>query len=172
MACMYTIFQIRSGNTCATLCLSEGTSDKRLVFCRNCRQSRLLLAQPAMAEVIAQHCVVMITGNFKGFKGITQEIYGEVTANLPLYGLRCSCGHAGCLVRHGYYSRRLKTRQGTMRHDLYSLYKSGTSEDIRRKARKEYLDRLGIRDAFRWNSSQDVNVTHDLDAMISDLHAD
>ena len=23
--------------------------------------------------------------------------------------LRCSCGHAGCLVRHGYYSRRLKT---------------------------------------------------------------
>ena len=56
----------------------------------------------------------MITGIFKGFKGITQEIYGEVTANLPLYQLRCSCGHAGCLVRHGYYSRRLKTRQGTI----------------------------------------------------------
>jgi hypothetical protein len=56
----------------------------------------------------------MITGNFKGFKGITPEIYGKVTANLPLYRLRCSCGHAGCLVRHGYYSRRLKTRQGTI----------------------------------------------------------
>ncbi len=56
----------------------------------------------------------MITGNFKGFKGITQEIYGEVTANLPLYRMHCSCGHAGCLVRHGYYSRRLKTRQGTI----------------------------------------------------------
>ena len=52
----------------------------------------------------------MITGNFKGFKGITQNIYGKVTANLPLYRLRCSCGHAGCLVR----SRRLKTRQGTI----------------------------------------------------------
>lgn len=78
------------------------------------RKARLLLAQPAMAEVIAQHCVVMITGNFKGFKGITPEIYGKVTANLPLYRLRCSCGHAGCLVRHGYYSRRLKTRQGTI----------------------------------------------------------
>jgi hypothetical protein len=78
------------------------------------RKARLLLAQPAMAEVIAQHCIVMITGNFKGFKGITPEIYGKVTANLPLYRLRCSCGHAGCLVRHGYYSRRLKTRQGTI----------------------------------------------------------
>lgn len=66
-----------------------------------------------MTEAIAQHCVVMITGNFKGFKGITPEIYGEVTANLPLYRLRCNCGHAGCLVRHGYYNRRLKTRQGT-----------------------------------------------------------
>ena len=58
------------------------------------------------------------------------------------------------------------------RHNLYSLYKSGASEDIRRKAREEYLDMLGIRDSFRWNSSQDVNVTHDLDAFIPDLHAD
>ncbi len=56
----------------------------------------------------------MITGNFKGFKGITQGIYGNATANLPLYRMRCSCGHAGCLVRHGYYSRHLKTLLGTI----------------------------------------------------------
>ncbi|MCR4884286.1 MAG: DUF6431 domain-containing protein [Clostridiales bacterium] len=56
----------------------------------------------------------MITGNFTGFKGITPEVYGKITANLPLYRLRCSCGHAGCLVRHGYYRRRLKIRQGTI----------------------------------------------------------
>ena len=56
----------------------------------------------------------MITGIFKGFKGITPEIYRKVTANLPLYRLWCSCGHAGSLVRHGYYKRRLKTRQGTI----------------------------------------------------------
>lgn len=67
-----------------------------------------------MAKVIAQHCIVMITGIFKGFKGITPEIYGNVTANLQIYQLRCSCGHAGCMVRHGYYRRRLKTRQGTI----------------------------------------------------------
>ena len=58
------------------------------------------------------------------------------------------------------------------RHNLYSLYKSGASEEIRRKAREEYLDRLGIRNDFCWNSSQDVNVTHDPDAMLSVLHAD
>jgi len=56
----------------------------------------------------------MITGNFTGFKGITPEIYRKVTANLPIYRLHCSCGHAGCLVRHGYYRRRLKMRQGTI----------------------------------------------------------
>lgn len=66
-----------------------------------------------MAKAIAQHCIVMITGIFKGFKGIKPEIYGKVTANLPLYRIRCSCGHAGCLVRHGYYNRHLKTRQET-----------------------------------------------------------
>ena len=57
---------------------------------------------------------VMITGIFNGFKGITPEIYGKITANLPLYQFHCSCGHAGCLVRHGYYRRRLKTRRGTI----------------------------------------------------------
>ena len=56
----------------------------------------------------------MITGIFTEFKGITEEIYRRVTANLPLYRLYCSCGHAGCLVRHGYYRRRLKTNQGTI----------------------------------------------------------
>ena len=78
------------------------------------RKARSLLIQPAMAKVIAHHCVVMITGIFNSFKGITPEIYGKVTSNIPLYQLRCNCGHAGCLVRHGYYRRRLKTRQGTI----------------------------------------------------------
>ena len=64
--------------------------------------------------MVASNNSVMITVSFTGFKGITVKIYGEFTANLPLYRLNCSCGHAGCLVRHGYYRRRLKTRQGTI----------------------------------------------------------
>ena len=78
------------------------------------RKARFLPIQPAIAKAIAKHCTVMITGNFTGFKGITAEIYGKVSASLPIYRLSCSCGHAGCLVRHGYYRRRLKTRQGTI----------------------------------------------------------
>lgn len=50
--------------------------------------------------------------------------------------------------------------EAMMRHDLYSLYKSGADEKIRAKARQEYLDAIGLSDSFRWNQSQDVNVTH------------
>ena len=60
-----------------------------------------------------------------------------------------------------------KKLEAMERHDLYSLYKSGASEDIRQNARKEYLNMLGIRNAFRWYNSQDVNVTRDPDALLS-----
>ena len=79
----------------------------------NPEKVRSCLVPEAPGRTLPQHNV-MITGIFTGFKGITQEIYGSVTANLPLYKLCCSCGHAGCLVRHGYYNRCLKTRQGTI----------------------------------------------------------
>ena len=41
-----------------------------------------------------------------------------------------------------------------MRHDLYSLYKSGDDERIRAKARMEYLDAIGLSDSFRWTQSR------------------
>ena len=47
-----------------------------------------------------------------------------------------------------------------MRHDLYSLYKSGANKEIRDNARREYLDAIGLLDSFRWTSEQDVNFTH------------
>ena len=54
-------------------------------------------------------------------------------------------------------SRKL---EAMMRHDLYSLYKTGANEETRAKARQEYLDAIGLSDSFRWNAEQDVNVTH------------
>ena len=50
--------------------------------------------------------------------------------------------------------------EAMMRHDLYSLYKSGADEKTRAKARQEYLDAIGLSDSFRWNVKQDVNVSH------------
>ena len=54
------------------------------------------------------------------------------------------------------------------RHHLYSLYKSGATEDIRRKAREEYLEAIGLRDSFRWGDGQDVNVAHNPNVLFPD----
>ena len=53
-----------------------------------------------------------------------------------------------------------KKLEELMKHELYSLYKSGASEEIRKKARDEYLDAAGIMDSFRWSTEQDMNITH------------
>ena len=45
------------------------------------------------------------------------------------------------------------------RHNMYSLYKSGVSEDIRGEARQDYLNAIGLLDSFRWRPDQDVNIT-------------
>ena len=49
--------------------------------------------------------------------------------------------------------------EAMMRHDLYSLYKTGANEETRAKARQEYLDAIGLSDSFRWTEEQDLNVT-------------
>ena len=48
--------------------------------------------------------------------------------------------------------------EAMMRHDLYSLYKSGATEEIRSEARQKYLDEIGLLDSFRWDDEQDMNV--------------
>ena len=54
-----------------------------------------------------------------------------------------------------------KKLNALMRHVLYTLYKAGASEEIRNKARDEYLDAADIMESFRWSAEQDVTVTHD-----------
>ncbi len=61
------------------------------------------------------------------------------------------------------FHRKLEAME---RHELYSLYKSGASKDIRDKAREDYLVAIGLHEAFHWNADHDVNVMHDLDAML------
>ena len=54
-----------------------------------------------------------------------------------------------------------KKLNALMRHTLYSLYKAGASEEIRKQAREAYIDAAGILEAFQWTADQDVNVTHE-----------
>ena len=52
-----------------------------------------------------------------------------------------------------------KKLDSMFRHDMYSLYKSGASEQERSAARAKYLDEIGLFDDFKWLNSQDANVT-------------
>lgn len=61
------------------------------------------------------------------------------------------------------FHRKLEAME---RHELYSLYKSGATAEIREKAREDYLRTIGLYDAYRWSTAHDVNVMHDLDAML------
>ncbi len=67
------------------------------------------------------------------------------------------------------FHRKLEAME---RHHLYSLYKSGTTEEIRSKAREDYLEAIGLRDSFRWGDKQDVNITHSPDVLFPDFDSD
>ena len=40
------------------------------------------------------------------------------------------------------------------------------TKEIRDKAREDYLKSIGLYEACHWNADHDVNVIHNLDAMI------
>ena len=61
------------------------------------------------------------------------------------------------------FHRKLEAME---RHELYSLYKSGATREIREKAREDYLKAIGLYDAYRWSVHHDINIMHDLDAML------
>ncbi|MBR4249779.1 MAG: complexin-2 [Verrucomicrobia bacterium] len=72
--------------------------------------------------------------------------------------------HDPCFSRiEAAFRRKIEAME---RHELYTLYKSGASQEIRDKAREEYLEAIGLREAFHWNTEHDVNVIHDFDAML------
>ncbi len=66
------------------------------------------------------------------------------------------------------FRRKLEAME---RHYLYSLYKSGATEEIRSKAREDYLEAIGLRDSFRWEDNQDTNVTHNPNVLFPDSDA-
>ena len=51
----------------------------------------------------------------------------------------------------GEIRRGLEKKLDSMvRHELYTKYKTAPTEEEREKARKEYLDKRGVPDSFRW----------------------
>lgn len=53
--------------------------------------------------------------------------------------------------RYKAISDALSTKFDKMvNHELYSAYKTAETPAEREKARQQYLDRIGMRDSFRW----------------------
>ena len=48
-----------------------------------------------------------------------------------------------------------------MKHELYSLYKAGSPEAIRKKVQNKYLDAIDILEAFQWRADQGGKKLHD-----------
>lgn len=48
-------------------------------------------------------------------KSISQRYYDEQIEHLPVERIQCACGHRGCLIRHGHYSRTVKSISGTIK---------------------------------------------------------
>ena len=79
---------------------------------------------------------------------------------VDLYVYACRHSEPDDLQFKRLYAGIRQKLEAMMRHDLYSLYKSGADEEVRAKARQEYLDAIGLSDSFRWSQAQDINVTH------------
>ena len=67
------------------------------------------------------------------------------------------------------FHRKLEAME---RHHLYSLYKSGATEEIRSKARGDYLEAIGLHDSYRWEDKQDANVIHNPAVLFPDFDND
>ena len=54
----------------------------------------------------------MITAITKECNEISQEFYDDTMDSINTCHMECSCGHCGCLVGHGHYTRCVKTGLG------------------------------------------------------------
>ena len=52
----------------------------------------------------------MITIQIPSCDFLSQSYYDDVVNAIPLDKLRCCCGQSGCLIRHAYYTRKIKIK--------------------------------------------------------------
>lgn len=50
----------------------------------------------------------MITVLVQNHKTFSQESYEKIVESLDFFAIRCSCGHAGCLIKYGSYKRTVR----------------------------------------------------------------
>ena len=63
----------------------------------------------------------MITIQIPPCDSISQAYYDDVVNAIPLDKLRCCCGQSGGLIRHAYYSRKIKMKSRVIRLRILRL---------------------------------------------------
>lgn len=51
----------------------------------------------------------MITINSIKIKSLNQKTYHSFLESIELHSISCTCGHSGCLIKHGFYKRSIKS---------------------------------------------------------------
>lgn len=52
---------------------------------------------------------MMITINSNKINTLNQKTYNKFLNSIDFNRLSCSCGHSACLIKHGYYTRSIKS---------------------------------------------------------------
>lgn len=81
----------------------------------------------------------------------------ELFRDLSVYALR----HAepGDLMYERIRAGIQRKAAAMKRHDAYTSYKTGKTQETRQQGRDCYLDLIGLADDFRWPMELDCNVT-------------
>lgn len=60
----------------------------------------------------------MITILTENCNTISKQKYEELIASIEFTSLSCSCGHSGCLTKHGNYNKTVKLSEGKIIYDI------------------------------------------------------
>lgn len=66
--------------------------------------------------------ILMITITTENYNLISQDFYDNIINSLDLNLIPCTCGHSGCLIRHGSYKRNIKLTDEVLSLTVVRVY--------------------------------------------------
>lgn len=66
--------------------------------------------------------MIMITVETENYNHISQDFYNNTIHSLDLALIPCTCGHSGCLIRHGVYKRRIQLADTVITLSVIRVY--------------------------------------------------
>lgn len=66
--------------------------------------------------------MIMITVETENYNHISQDFYNNTIHSLDLALIPCTCGHSGCLIRHGIYKRSIQLADTVITLSVIRVY--------------------------------------------------